>query len=185
MEQQIMASMTKKNWNIAQPILAVLSAFAMVVLALFLILWSISYFESTATQQEMTTTAMVVDEERIFSYIREHRNLPQSLSELPQPDGKIDGTIDGWGRPITYKVEENDIVTLVSFGADGKPGGSGDAADIHLSFPTKDAKGNWIQTFQNVLLRHFNSNWTAGRHSGSLTQMGSTFMLRSWRWFAY
>jgi hypothetical protein len=139
-----MASMTKRIWNSA------LVVPGMVLLALFLtifsIFWAITYFESTVTQQEMTTTAMVVDEERIFDYIREHRNLPQSLSELPQSDGKIDGATDGWGRPIIYKIEKNDVVTLVSLGPDGKSNGSVDAANIIQSFQTKDTNGNWLQS---------------------------------------
>ena len=114
-------------------------------LIIFLIFWAISYFESTATPQVMTTTAMYVDKERIFDYIREHQSLPKNLSELPQSDGKLDGTKDGWRRPILYSVAKDDSVTLVSLGSDGKLGGTGDAADIIQSFATKDAKGNWIQ----------------------------------------
>ena len=114
-------------------------------LIIFFIFWAISYFESTATPQVMTTTAMYVDEERIVDYIREHHALPKKLSELPQSDGKIDGTKDGWGRPILYFVGEHDVVALVSLGSDGKPGGTGNAANIIKWFATKDAKGNWIQ----------------------------------------
>ena len=138
--------MPKRLWNIAWRVLTIFvlisSTFFLVI---FLIFWAISYFESTATPQAETTTAIVVDEERIFDYIREHHALPESLSELPQSDGKIDGTKDGWGRPILYKVENNDVFTLTSLGSDGKLGGSGDAADIIQSFPTKDEKGNWIE----------------------------------------
>jgi hypothetical protein len=144
-EALIMASTAKKIWHVAWPLLV---AFVLVPLTIILIyvsiLWAISYFESTATQQEMTTTAMDVDKERIFDDIREHQTLPKSLSELPQSDGKIDGTRDGWGRPIIYTIGKNGFVTLVSLGSDGKPGGSGDAADMIQSFPTKDANGNWI-----------------------------------------
>jgi hypothetical protein len=37
--------------------------------------------------------------------------------------------IDGWGRPVSWKVEV-DKITVTSFGADGQPGGDGTAADI-------------------------------------------------------
>jgi hypothetical protein len=112
---------------------------------LFLIFWAISYFESTATQHIMTTTAIVADEERIFDFIHKHQTLPKNLSALPQTDGKIDGAKDGWGRSILYIIGKNDTVTLVSLGSDGKPGGSGEAADIIESFQTKDTNGKWIQ----------------------------------------
>ena len=39
--------------------------------------------------------------------------------------------MDPWGKPYVYKVpgEKGDF-DLVSFGKDGQPGGSGEAADI-------------------------------------------------------
>jgi len=125
------------------------------ILMVFSIPWVICYFESTVTSSGMTTTAMTVDEVRIFDYIRAHGSLPRSLSELPTTDGKIDGTKDGWGRTISYSVDTNGIVTLVSLGADGKPGGRGEAADIILSFPTKDSKCNWLQALPNDQWKRF------------------------------
>lgn len=37
---------------------------------------------------------------------------------------------DGWGHPIAYAVDESGAYSLVSYGADGQPGGEGDDADI-------------------------------------------------------
>jgi hypothetical protein len=155
----------ERIWDAAWPILTVLAVFVMALLApflmFFLILWAISYFESTVTQQEETESAMYADKDRILDYIREHRVLPKSLSELPKPHDEIDATKDGWGRPIIYIIGKNDVVTLVSFGEDGKPSGSGDAADIIQSLKTKDAKGNWIQSpnFTNQSVPPFIRNW--------------------------
>jgi hypothetical protein len=142
-------SITKRICSIARPFRTAFALFALIplvfILMVFLIFWALSYFESTATQREMTITAMVVGEERIFDFIHQHQTLPKNLSELPQTDGKIDGTKDGWGRPILYIIGKNDAVTLMSLGSDGKPGGSGEAADIIESFQTKNTNGNWIQ----------------------------------------
>lgn len=141
-----MASKTQRIWNSGRLILI---AFVLFLLAPFLmifsIFWAIAYFESTTTPEAETTSAMIVNELRIFEYIRGHGTFPKSLSELPVTDGKGDSTEDGWGRPIKYTVETNGLVTLLSLGSDGKPGGSGQEADIVESFQTKDVKGNWIQ----------------------------------------
>lgn len=42
--------------------------------------------------------------------------------------------LDPWGNPYVYKPEATDITafSIYSFGADGKPGGSGNDADIGL-----------------------------------------------------
>jgi hypothetical protein len=154
----------EKNWNAGWPIFTISGVGVIVLLTPFLMLfsifWAISYFESTATQQVETTTAMAVDEMRIYEYTQIHGALPKSLAELPRPHDEIDATKDGWGKPIIYIIGKNDFVILVSLGADGKPGGSGDAADIIQSFQTKDAKGNWIQNpFTNQPLPSFIRNW--------------------------
>src|SRR5580692_4764703 len=90
-----MALKTQRIRNSGWPILI---AFVLFLLAPFLIIfsvfWAIAYFESTATREGETTSTMIVNELRIFEYIREHGTLPQSLSELPVTDGKGDSTKD-------------------------------------------------------------------------------------------
>ncbi len=48
---------------------------------------------------------------------------PYILDEIP---------LDSWGRPYLYKYpgEHGDEPDIISLGADGQPGGEGDAADI-------------------------------------------------------
>lgn len=50
----------------------------------------------------------------------------------PYLDGKLPN--DGWGAPFQYRREphEQEDVTIMSFGADGKPGGEGLDADLFL-----------------------------------------------------
>jgi general secretion pathway protein G len=43
------------------------------------------------------------------------------LQEIPQ---------DPWGRPYQYRMSESGKGYIMSYGADGLPGGSGDAADL-------------------------------------------------------
>jgi general secretion pathway protein G len=40
--------------------------------------------------------------------------------------------VDPWGQPYHYKSPgEHSAVDIISYGADGKPGGEGDSADVH------------------------------------------------------
>lgn len=93
---------------------------------------------------ELTTTRMFFIQRRIFDYIREHGATPQNLEQLSKIDGYDNSTEDGWRRPILYSVDSNSVVTLKSFGADGRPGGDGKSKDIVQSFFTKDANGKWL-----------------------------------------
>ena len=66
---------------------------------------------------------------RIQEYMKKHRQAPPNLAVLPEWEG-FNRTRDGWGHDIQYAVDKEGIVTLTSFGADGKPGGTGRDADI-------------------------------------------------------
>lgn len=69
--------------------------------------------------------------------------LPRSLHELAQPDNENFGESyidevpdDPWGNPFQYKVIGNRY-QIISFGADGVPGGEGENEDIQLASPRK------------------------------------------------
>ncbi len=86
----------------------------------------------------LTRTRMTVIEKRIRDYAVAHHRLPASLSELPKPAANRDDSIvDGWGRPIQY-AKEGQAVTLLSLGKDGRPGGSGEDADIRITFTVSE-----------------------------------------------
>ena len=54
-------------------------------------------------------------------------------------------TTDGWNRPLQYRVAQDGIITLTSLGADGKPGGDGEDADISVSYRSKRPNGSlWV-----------------------------------------
>lgn len=93
----------------------------------------------------LTYTTIIVIKRRTFAYIREHGRAPQKLEQLPTLTGYDNSISDGWENPIRYSVDTSGVVTVESFGSDGKPGGTGYAEDIIVSFPTKDTNGNWLQ----------------------------------------
>ncbi len=61
-----------------------------------------------------------------------NNQFPQSLQEIKGNEA----VNDGFGNPIQYKVTDGGRgFELLSYGADGKPGGTGTSADISLKGP--------------------------------------------------
>jgi hypothetical protein len=92
----------------------------------------------------LTRTRITILKHQILLFVSEFHRLPADLAELPRPINSDNKTTDGWGNQIFYSYDTNGIVTLRSFGADDRPGGTGDAADIQISFPTKGDDGLWL-----------------------------------------
>ena len=67
-------------------------------------------------------------------YKMENGNFPTTEQGLPalRPFLEKDVPLDPWGHPYTYKFpgEHGDGPDIVSFGADGQPGGEGINTDI-------------------------------------------------------
>ena len=101
------------------------------VLTLVLVL-----FTHRIPPRTLTTTLMNDLERRIREYAEVHDMPPESLSALPHEEGRLNRFTDGWGRPVQYAVD-NENITLLSLGEDGQRGGSGDAADIRITFEVK------------------------------------------------
>ncbi|HEX3999588.1 MAG TPA: type II secretion system protein GspG [Pirellulales bacterium] len=91
----------------------------------------------------LTESTERVLKRRILKYARQHDRLPPDLAALDEMPGYDNDTTDAWGNPILYTVGSDGSVTLTSFGSDGKPGGTGDAADIINRFAPKQADGTW------------------------------------------
>lgn len=97
------------------------------------------------TPKEMTHTAMIETFVRIDIYAETNHSIPGSLEVLPRRKGYGNQTTDGWGRPLHYRVTQDGIITLTSLGADGKPGGEGENADISLSYRSRRPDGSlWV-----------------------------------------
>ncbi len=102
-------------------------------------------FDTLATKvppRSSTHGTIWVMKQRILRYARLHNCLPKSLGDLPEIPGKIDWVQDAWGRDIIMSFADGKG-TLTSLGRDGKPGGTGDDADMTGVFPLKNEKGEW------------------------------------------
>jgi hypothetical protein len=77
--------------------------------------------------QAITHMNMHMMKRRILRYAAAHDAVPQTVEELPHIEGFADDVADGWGRPIFWRID-GDEVSLISYGRDNKPGGSGEDA---------------------------------------------------------
>jgi hypothetical protein len=116
-----------------------LGALAFLVLAGVIV----SSFATVVPPDAVTHTAIQESFFRIQMHIARHRRFPASLDELPKRKGHANRTTDGWHRPLIYRIEEDNFVTLLSLGKDGQPGGTGENADIQTTYRTKNADGSW------------------------------------------
>ncbi len=63
-------------------------------------------------------------------YRIKNKRLPNTLDEVAQFLDPPKVPLDPWGNPYVYTKEGNSSFKIVSYGADGAPGGSGVNADI-------------------------------------------------------
>lgn len=103
-------------------------------------------FVDTVPPRSMTHTNMHMTKRRILRYATAHDSLPTALDQLPRIEGYVNDVTDGWGRPILWRIEGNQI-TLISFGRDGMPGGIGEDADMAGVFQAKTTAGRWEDEF--------------------------------------
>ena len=97
------------------------------------------------TPREMTLTSITETFVRIDLYAKQNGQLPATLAVLPEREGYANRIVDGWGRPLQYHLEEDGVITLVSLGRDGKPGGPGEDADISESYYSRRTDGTlWV-----------------------------------------
>ena len=95
------------------------------------------------TPVEITHTAIGETFVRMHMYLTEHHQFPGALDDLPKREGYANRTTDGWQRPLIYTIEQDNFITLRSLGKDGRPGGSGEGADIQKTYRTKNPDGSW------------------------------------------
>jgi general secretion pathway protein G len=127
--------MTKRNKII---VVVVIFLLAFIALLLFLNLFSEtrdggrSYLRVKAQSQlDAVTKALEMFRNDYGAYPSESEGLDRLLKDPKGP--YIDPTYDmkdPWGHTIHYHVLQDGTFSLTSFGADGKPGGTGQDADI-------------------------------------------------------
>jgi hypothetical protein len=111
---------------------------------------AITHARFTLSPQFVTSQVIRANAVQIQEYMKKHRQPPPGLNVLPERAGLI---TDAWGHDIQYSVDEKGVITIASFGADGKPGGEGRDADITERYRTRNADGTlnvddeaWIGT---------------------------------------
>lgn len=96
--------------------------------------WELSSQGST-TPKTKTEAYMHTVFRNINSYAKEHNDIPKSLADLPEDKNRPNRTIDSWGNPLIYQIDnENNIIVLKSYGEDGVVGGSCENADFYISY---------------------------------------------------
>jgi hypothetical protein len=97
------------------------------------------------TPVEETRSAITETFVRINLYAETHKAIPLSLDVLPKRAGYANRTTDGLKRPLQYRIADDGLLTLTSYGADGKPGGTGEDADISVSYHSTKPDGSlWV-----------------------------------------
>ena len=91
---------------------------------------SIAAARFTEPRRSRTINDMKYTLEQIQAYMKEHHQVPPSLHALPVDERLTYRPVDGSGTRPSYFVDRDGVISLISFGADGKPGGDGQDADI-------------------------------------------------------
>ncbi|MDZ4287837.1 MAG: type II secretion system protein GspG [Prosthecobacter sp.] len=122
----------RKRLTIILPVLLILTLMTTLLLV------------ETVPPRERTIADMKATQRRILDFARAKDRLPSSLPELPAVSGYDDNPDDAWESPFDYETDTaTGTVTLRSLGGDQAPGGTGIHADITLTFPSRNAQGQW------------------------------------------
>jgi hypothetical protein len=92
--------------------------------------------------ENYTSSTMYPLKRRILRFANTNDRLPHLLSELPPLEGFTNRTTHVWGNEIKFIVDGTTI-TLLSYGKDQEPGGSGDDRDVIGIFDAKTVDGEW------------------------------------------
>jgi len=87
--------------------------------------------------QNNTENRLSLTFDRIQTYWNLHGRVPKGPSDLPDLPGRDCETRDGWGRDFHWKSDGKRTVWVWSLGRDGQPGGSGEDADLVITFEGK------------------------------------------------
>ena len=99
------------------------------------------FCDYTIPPQYITDSAITESMVRFQMYVTQHRTYPPDLSVLPTRERYANRIVDGWGRPLIYKIDPDGAVSFQSLGRDGKPGGEGLDQDVIERRRTKNPDG--------------------------------------------
>jgi hypothetical protein len=95
------------------------------------------YFATGTDPQSRTVIHMDRIVDAVEEYYGTTGELPPALTYLERQDDSIARIRDVWGGAITYEIRAG-RVWLISYGADGEPGGTGQNADLKMEFGPED-----------------------------------------------
>jgi hypothetical protein len=97
------------------------------------------------TPVEMTRASIGETFYRVYLYGKANHKIPYSFNVLPIRDGYGNCTTDGWNRGLILEIKDDKVMTLTSYGKDGKLGGEGEDSDISESHWLRREDGSlWV-----------------------------------------
>ena len=136
------------------------------------------------TRQIITRYTLTQINKAMADYRLTHHTLPRSLSQLKTEAGDRDYSQnpDGWGHPFIYTVQGTRFL-VVSYGRDGKPGGTGWDTDLTSDNPHPPNDGLTFRQFLTYLETQDLVQWAC--ISGVLASLLCWFTVRpqmlTWR----
>ena len=91
----------------------------------------------TIPPENLTEGALQFTYVRIETFWNQHGRVPTKVSELPDVKDHDCSMKDGWGRELHWLSDGKSMVRVWSLGRDGKPGGTGEDADMEVVFVGK------------------------------------------------
>ena len=91
--------------------------------------WQEEFLPLSGPGEDVTRSRMIGIAAMLHEYVRVNGKVPNTLSDLPEHEAYDSNLVDAWGNEIVWSEYER-IVTLISSGKDGKPGGEGKDCDI-------------------------------------------------------
>jgi hypothetical protein len=122
---------------------AVVAVTGVIVPLATLLLVSVSLADRPSAE-EWTRTSMGACAYRASLFYRRTHALPGSLSQLPPRRGYRDILTDDWGHALIYRKDGEATFTLTSLGADGRPGGEGEDADLEETYFVDPISGQLV-----------------------------------------
>lgn len=104
-----------------------------VIVIILMLMGALTYGIMSAMSQSQTAVAELMinkANDRVQIYKLRKGKLPDDLAEAFKGE---DPPKDPWGNPLVFRKGGSKGYDIVSFGADGKEGGTGNDADIKLS----------------------------------------------------
>ena len=96
----------------------------------------------------VTETRLLVTYNRIQNFWNQHASVPAEPADLPDEKNRDCSMTDGWGRELHWDSDGKSKVKAWSLGRDGKPGGTGEDADLEVEFVGKQEKQDDLPTLK-------------------------------------